>query len=60
MGRGDDGMAAGAGGGPEVEAQIALLAVGVDPDLHFLHTEQLARDSLALEVMVALGPEVDR
>lgn len=44
----------------EVEARIACLAVGLDPGLGFLHADQPCRDSLALDVMEAARPDVDR
>lgn len=44
----------------EAETRIALLAVGLDPTLGFLHTDQPNRDSLACDVMEAVRPQVDR
>ncbi len=43
----------------EAEARIALLAVGLDPGLGVLHADQVRRDSLALDVMEAVRPDVD-
>jgi CRISPR-associated endonuclease Cas1 len=43
----------------EAEARIALLAVGLDPGMGVLHADQRARDSLALDLMEAVRPEVD-
>lgn len=43
----------------EAEARIALLAVGLDPGMGVLHADQVRRDSLALDVMEAVRPEVD-
>jgi len=44
----------------EAEARLACLATGLDPGLGVLHADQKSRDSLALDVMEALRPEVDR
>ncbi len=44
----------------ESEARIALLAVGLDPGMGVLHTDQRARDSLALDLMETVRPDVDR
>ncbi len=43
----------------EAECRIACFAVGLDPGLGVLHTDQPSRDSLALDVMEAVRPEVD-
>ena len=43
----------------ETEARIALLTVGLDPGLGLFHVDQPNRDSLALDVMEAVRPEVD-
>jgi CRISPR-associated protein Cas1 len=43
----------------EAESRIALLAVGLDPGLGILHTDQRSRDSLALDLMEAGRPAVD-
>jgi CRISPR-associated endonuclease Cas1 len=44
----------------EAESRIALTAVGLDPGIGILHTDQRARDSLALDLMEATRPTVDR
>ncbi|MDA1004466.1 MAG: CRISPR-associated endonuclease Cas1 [Chloroflexi bacterium] len=44
----------------EAECSIAILTLGLDPGLGFLHADQLSRDSLALDVMEAVRPEADR
>jgi hypothetical protein len=43
----------------EAECRIACLSIGLDPGLGVLHADQPARDSLALDVMEAVRPEVD-
>jgi CRISPR-associated endonuclease Cas1 len=43
----------------EGEARIASLAMGLDPGLGVLHADQRSRDSLALDLMEAVRPEVD-
>lgn len=43
----------------EAEARIASLKVGLDPGLGVLHSDQRSRDSLALDLMEAVRPEVD-
>ena len=43
----------------EAEARLACLAMGLDPGLGALHADQKARDSLALDVMEAIRPDVD-
>lgn len=43
----------------EAEARIAALAVGADPLLGFLHTDQRNRDSLACDLMEPARPRVD-
>lgn len=43
----------------ETEARIAALAVGLDPGLGVLHTDQPARDSLALDLLEPVRPGVD-
>jgi CRISPR-associated endonuclease Cas1 len=43
----------------EAEARLACLAVGLDPGLGVLHADLKARDSLALDVMEAVRPQVD-
>ncbi len=44
----------------EAETRIALLTVGLDPGIGFMHADQPSRDSLALDLMEAIRPEVDR
>jgi CRISPR-associated endonuclease Cas1 len=43
----------------EAEARLACIAMGLDPGLGVLHADQRARDSLALDVMEAVRPDVD-
>jgi CRISPR associated protein Cas1 len=43
----------------ELEARLALLTVGLDPGLGFLHVDQGARDSAALDLLEAIRPDVD-
>lgn len=43
----------------EVETRLALTAMGLDPGLGVLHTDQKARASMALDLMEAIRPEVD-
>jgi len=43
----------------EAEARIAALAVGLDPGMGVLHADLKARDSLALDLMEAVRPQVD-
>jgi CRISPR-associated endonuclease Cas1 len=43
----------------EAEARIATLAVGLDPMLGLLHSDHGARDSLALDLMEPVRPQVD-
>ncbi len=43
----------------ECEARIACTAVGLDPGLGVLHADLKARDSLALDVMEVVRPQVD-
>ncbi len=44
----------------EIETRVALLTVGLDPGLGLLHADQNSRDSLALDVMEAARPTIDR
>jgi CRISPR-associated endonuclease Cas1 len=44
----------------EAECRIACLTVGLDPGLGVLHADQRNRDSMALDIMEAIRPEVDR
>lgn len=43
----------------ECEARIACAAVGLDPGIGVLHADLKARDSLALDVMEVVRPQVD-
>ncbi len=43
----------------ETECRFACLAVGLDPGLGFLHTDQRGRDSLALDLLEVLRPHVE-
>jgi CRISPR-associated endonuclease Cas1 len=43
----------------EAETRIACLAVGLDPTLGIVHADQRSRDSLALDLMEAVRPDVD-
>jgi len=43
----------------ESESRMALSAMGLDPGLGVLHTDQQARASMALDLMEAIRPEVD-
>jgi CRISPR-associated endonuclease Cas1 len=43
----------------EAEARIALLTVGLDPGLGIVHADVRARDSLALDLIEAVRPNVD-
>ncbi len=43
----------------EAESSIALAAMGLDPGIGILHTDQRSRDSLALDLMEAVRPTVD-
>lgn len=43
----------------ETETVIACHAVGLDPGMGFLHHDQASRNSLALDVMEAVRPQVD-
>ncbi len=43
----------------EGEAAIALTAVGLDAGMGFMHADQQSRNSLALDVMEAVRPDVD-
>jgi hypothetical protein len=53
---------AGAGGARERESEtrLALVTLGLDPGIGFLHPARAYRDSLALDVMEAVRPEVER
>jgi CRISPR-associated endonuclease Cas1 len=43
----------------EAAARLSILAIGLDPGLGVLHADQRARDSLALDVMEAVRPDID-
>ena|ERR1700722_921547 len=43
----------------ESEARLAVAALGLDPGLGVLHVDSQARDSLALDVMEPIRPQVD-
>lgn len=43
----------------EGEATIACATVGLDPGIGILHADQKARDSIALDIMEAIRPNVD-
>jgi len=43
----------------EAETRIALLTIGLDPGLGFVHADQRNRDSFACDVMEAARPAVD-
>jgi CRISPR-associated endonuclease Cas1 len=43
----------------EIECTLALQAVGLDPGLGVLHADQKARDSMALDLLEAIRPDVD-
>jgi hypothetical protein len=43
----------------EAETRFACLACGLDPGLGMFHADQKARDSLALDLMEAVRPQVD-
>ena len=43
----------------EAECRIAALTIGLDPGMGILHVDQPSRDSLALDLMEAVRPDVD-
>lgn len=43
----------------EIECTLALQAVGLDPGLGVLHVDQKARDSMALDLLEVIRPDVD-
>src|SRR5205807_2904853 len=43
----------------EIEAGLAITAIGLDPGLGIFHADRKARASLALDVMEACRPAVD-
>jgi len=44
----------------ESESRLALVALGLDPGIGFLHPARANRDSLALDLMEAIRPDVER
>jgi CRISPR-associated endonuclease Cas1 len=44
----------------ESETRLALVALGLDPGIGFLHPARAYRDSLALDAMEAVRPEIER
>jgi CRISPR-associated endonuclease Cas1 len=44
----------------EIECRIALITLGLDPGLGVVHVDAKARDSLALDLLEVVRPEVDR
>jgi CRISPR-associated endonuclease Cas1 len=44
----------------ESETRLALVALGLDPGIGFLHPARAYRDSLALDVMEPIRPDVER
>ena len=44
----------------ETEVTVALMSAGLDPAMGILHTDSGARASLALDILDAIRPEVDR
>jgi CRISPR-associated endonuclease Cas1 len=44
----------------EVESRLACTALGLDPGLGFLHTDERNRDSLALDLLEVVRPDVER
>jgi hypothetical protein len=44
----------------EVECRIACVAVGLDPDLGLMHTDTKHRASMALDLIEAIRPNVER
>lgn len=44
----------------EAQTTLALLSVGLDPGLGFLHTDELSRDSLSLDLLELVRPDIDR
>lgn len=43
----------------EAETRIACLKVGLDPGIGLLHADQPSRDSLVLDILEAIRPEID-
>jgi CRISPR-associated endonuclease Cas1 len=44
----------------EIEARLAVVAVGLDPGLGFLHADYPGRDALALDLLEPIRPAVER
>jgi CRISPR-associated protein Cas1 len=44
----------------EIECRLALITMGLDPGMGFIHTDMPNRDSLALDVLEPLRPNVER
>lgn len=44
----------------EAETRVALRAVGLDPGLGIVHTDRPGRDSMALDVLEAIRPDIER
>jgi len=44
----------------EIECRLAALAVGLDPGMGIVHTDKKYRDSLALDLLEAIRPAVER
>jgi CRISPR-associated endonuclease Cas1 len=44
----------------ESESRLALVALGLDPGIGFLHPARAYRDSLALDLMEAVRPDIER
>jgi CRISPR-associated endonuclease Cas1 len=44
----------------ESESRLALVALGLDPGIGFLHPARAYRDSLALDVMEVVRPDIER
>jgi CRISPR-associated endonuclease Cas1 len=44
----------------EIECRIALITLGLDPGLGIVHVDAKARDSVALDLLEVVRPEVDR
>jgi CRISPR-associated protein Cas1 len=43
----------------EAECRLAVVALGLDPEMGFLHNDAINRDSLACDLMEAVRPDVD-
>ncbi|WP_344025465.1 CRISPR-associated endonuclease Cas1 [Streptomyces luteireticuli] len=44
----------------EIECRLACLSLGLDPTMGFLHLDEAGRDSLALDLLETVRPNVDR